>query len=581
MHVESSGFVKKLVVTGLVALVLAFGGCVSRVTPSAADGSADLSGEPYGSIFADAQGDAEQTETPVGDLAPVPETDAHSGVADALGGDSVFGAETGDDSGSPDGSADLEGPDAATKPIVGSTRIDLVLPGINRSFVQIWSVGDDQATHGLSTRADGTIFTVIDTKMVALDATGKELWSETCPQHQGCNAVSTTAAVVVIGVKAGGFIKKNTTTQATCTYAPGDLPEPQIAQQLLIAGAFVVVGTGGGNVVDVVSLADCQRVYRLSSPNGEKVGNVVADAAADLLLVSWDDPGSGSPKIVSHVLSSGAKRCDYVNSEMFRTLIANGIHFGGWSILKGANAASCAPELSFTGNYGDVRDIAFDAERDRIYALTSNNPKWGLYTLQASSLTMKSFYTEFFDNGLLSLNKMAIGDHWAFVPDGATLADGQIHVLDLTNETPTRFASFEQGRVTRLGDRLIDGGLLLTQVQRGNAVNPDTPLIAYKVGQGSFVGQMFLWGDAGGNKYCKSCLSKLAYLEVSCIPHVSTANAFSCSITNHYSRPVNGDVALVLPAQYQALSLPLKEGVATFSGTLSPEQSVDFSVTPK
>jgi hypothetical protein len=272
----------------------------------------------------------------------------------------------------------------------------------------------------------------------------------------------------------------------------------------------------------------------------------VADEANNNLVVSWDLAGSGSPEIISYRLDNGDELCRYSSEELFRTLLINGQHLGGSSTLKGHSTQQCVEQVSFAGGYGDLRDIAYDASLNRLYLLGAGSSRFGLWVLDATTLQQIAFHSDFFDFGLLSLNKMAVGGRWAFIPDGSTLETGRIHLLDLDREIDAEFATFERGRVTRLAERLVDGGLLLTQVQRGSVFDPDTPLMAFRVGIGDFVGQSYVYGTPLGNKHCNACLRELQYVEMVCDVGFSL-DRWSCTLRNLYPQDVSNITLAGLP----------------------------------
>ena len=436
-------------------------------------------------------------------------------------------------------------------------RLDLVLPGISHSFDLRWSFGDGQGTSGIATDHTGSIYTTVDLEVVSLSANGVEQWRTTCP-NGGCTQIATNGSAVFGSLFDGGVVRVNSQSGSIeCTYAPGDLDGSLFNQyRVLATDSFVVLYE---TVVVILDATTCSEVARIASPNDQEAGSLVADEDLNVLFVAWDDPGvplgSESPVTLQYALDTGTLGCQVfsregVISENFRAMLVGSRYFAGTfrDELCAYNALTCEIEACqhppHPSDIGDLRDVGFDALRNRIYFLGNSAGQFSFTSLDGSSFRRRSFYDNFVDKALHTLNKFAVGGDYAFIPDGDPDEKGDIQVFHLDKLTKGPFARFERGRQTRLGHRLIDGGLFLTQRQRGIVSNPDTPLMAYHVGDGNFVGQGDSLGGADGNKYCDTCITELRFVESRCqfVP-----GGWGCDLKNHYDHTIVNPT-IVLPS---------------------------------
>jgi hypothetical protein len=476
-------------------------------------------------------------------------------------------------------------------------RLDLQLPGAARSFDLRWSVGDGEQVAGIATDDSGSIYTTIGGDLVALSADGVERWRVACPGG-GCSEVAMNGDAVFGSFFLGGMVRVSPETGAVqCSYLPGDLGTNAYNRQITASASFVAIahipwGTFPG-ALTVLDAATCTERYRLASPNGQRPNHPVLDEGSNALFVAWDDSGlvAQPAETYQYALDTGARGCKLPTpagipvtaDENLRNLLVGGRYL---ALLSGAvcvfDASSCSAQGCFypvtrEAGIGDLRDVGFDAARDRFYVLGNAFTDFGFDVLKASTLKPLALYDEFLPNGLLSLNKFALGGRWAFISDGAPNEPGQFHVLDLERVQQGSFARFERGRVNRLGARLIDGGLLLTMNQRPN----DTPLMAFDVGDGAFVGRADALGGPNGNKYCDACLTQLRYLEAACD---DAPGGYACTLTNHYEFPISNPT-LVLPWGDWAVRdaagtpLPINDGEVVVPTTLTAGASTNVTVS--
>lgn len=503
-------------------------------------------------------------------------------MADSDAGESDTGGVTTDSGTGGSGSGGADGGGMAGAPLAGSVRLDLVLPGKNRSFLRIWSFGDNAQTSGIATSRDGVVYSTKGGGVYALDGqTGATQWSNDCAVWGGCNSASSSGAAVFAGLRTGGIAKLAPADgKAQCAYAPTGLGSAQPGSLLATSSRIVYANS----IVVGIDAADCKELYRLTSPNGENVGSVSVSEELDRLFVAWDNPGGNTARMDIYRLSDATPVCHFEGNEYFRTMINQGRIMGGWSRLRSNDVNTCAAGPAFlSSNYGDVRDIAANATRNQLLALTSNDGEHGLYLLDATTFAQRDVFRDFYENGIFTLNKMAPAGDWVFVPDGNTPDTGRIHVLETSTGAFKELGSFERGRINRLGDRIVDGGLLLTNVQQSTG---SEPLTAFRVGDGDFVGQSYLYGSPDGNKYCSKCLTRLRYVEADCSQYMTTG--FRCAVTNQYDGVVN-DVTLagLPPGAWNVTSesgIPVAAGVsneAPLKDPFAPGATRVYLLTPK
>lgn len=421
------------------------------------------------------------------------------------------------------------------------------MPGTSHSLLRRWSVGEGGLTYGFATDTEGRIYTATRDYAYSLNRDGQILWATPCSTIHGCSAVAATDEAVFIAGSNGEITRLNRESGGlSCEYVPTDLSTgPQPGNFLIADNRVVELLLGPLPMAVVASASDCTEQYRLASPNGQQPGAAVADPATDRLAISWDNAGGSGAVFTSHRLGLGLPICQATAAqESFRFLLHGGYAWSGWSALRGLSLDDCSDFgtvfTSSHGSYGDVRDISFDAAGSSLLMLGNGYYNAGLFVLDPQTLEERAFHSNFTMNPstpLISLNKFAVGGAWVFVPDGSALDAGRVRVLRVEDEGVSEIFAFDQGRVTSRGDRFIDGGLYLTQIQRGGGSSPDTPLVAYEAGSGAFNGQGNVVGGADGNKHCESCLEDLRWAEVTCTPQ---AEAFDCELSHLYSFPILG-----------------------------------------
>lgn len=125
-----------------------------------------------------------------------------------------------------------------------SIRLDLELPGTARSFVRLWTVGENTQTAGLATDPAGRIFTTVSKDVRALAPDGSELWTFDCSALGGCNTVSTNFDAVFAGLSSVGVARvSNVSGAVECVYQPDDLGMTLTPQRLLATDSYVVIGS--------------------------------------------------------------------------------------------------------------------------------------------------------------------------------------------------------------------------------------------------------------------------------------------------------------------------------------------------
>jgi len=125
-----------------------------------------------------------------------------------------------------------------------SIRLDLELPGTARSFVRLWTVGENTQTAGLATDPAGRIFTTVSKDVRALAPDGSEFWTFDCSALGGCNTVSTNFDAVFAGLSSVGVARvSNVSGAVECVYQPDDLGMTLTPQRLLATDSYVVIGS--------------------------------------------------------------------------------------------------------------------------------------------------------------------------------------------------------------------------------------------------------------------------------------------------------------------------------------------------
>ncbi len=440
--------------------------------------------------------------------------------------------------------------------------VDLELPGTARGFILLWSLGYGAETQGLATDSEGNVYFTNGGILYSVQAeTGETNWSASC--HGGCLGASLghdsvfTAAnrtIDLLKFSRSGFLQ--------CAYDSGVDVEIDEAPQIVVAGDSVVLQsaadpeTGDPGRLQVLDL-DCGLRFELPAPiNRRGSGNPVIDLDRRRLISYWGDPDSLSFSQVFttiYDLDTGMQICKMPRGA-FRQMLADEIllHGVGAAYFDGTGPAPPNGTCDTSGGAaitsvagvptGDLRDMAFDATH--FFVLSNPWTGWPGRLLKIDRETyevdwMTTDFGDEFDN-LANINKMGIGNNWAVVShgrNGSFNADTwKASIIDLADGST--LGRFGRGRIHRLThERLIDGGIFFHTSQFGNVTAPNTPLHAWRLGSGSFVGHSYMFGDERGNKFCHDCLHDLAGVEADCT--APTANdSFACVFDNRYPDPV-------------------------------------------